>query len=345
MRRLSVVLSAFVLLSFVPSALGGTWNYVESPTDFWVELPETAVLDASTVLCYPEPVGYCPGLVDSHLWIYSEAGDLLAANDDSLGEYGWTLASHIAIELPAGRYRIRAGRCCGDPDGTWNPGFGYYLSTSVDALSTVSPSPSVEPSVEPSLEPSPTATPTPTEEPSPTPEPTPEPTPTPSPSVPVETPTPPVEASPSPTPSPTQVPESPSPTPSPTPTATPAPTPPPPPSPTEPPPSPTEPPPSPTEPPPSPTEPPPTPTEPPPAIELPSPDEVVAAIGETVDAAVAAVVEVGAKFARLGTDLTPEEREKMAAPVVASVIISQVGGAIAAASVQGSGPRTGKGPK
>jgi hypothetical protein len=54
---------------------------------------------------------------------------------------------------------------------------------------------------------------------------------------------------------------------------------------------------------------------------------------------------VGAKFARLGTDLTPEQREKLAAPVVASVIISQVGGAIAAASVQGSGPRSRKGPK
>jgi hypothetical protein len=35
----------------------------------------------------------------------------------------------------------------------------------------------------------------------------------------------------------------------------------------------------------------------------------------------------------------------MAAPVVASVIISQVGGAVAAASVQGSGPRSRKGPK
>ncbi len=324
MRRLSVVLSAFLLLSFVPSARGGMWNYVESPTDFWVELPEAAVLDARTVLCYPELVASCPGLVDSHLWIYSEAGDLLAANDDSLGEYGWTLASHIAIELPAGRYRIRAGRCCGNPDAAWNPSFGYYLATSVDAISTVSPSPSIEPSIEPTQEP----TPTPTEEPSPTPEPTPEPTPTPSPSVPVETPTPPVEASPTPSPSPTRVPETPSPTPSPTPTATPAPTPPP----------------SPTEPPPTPTEPPPTPTEPPPAIELPSPDEVVAAVGEAVDAAVAAVGEAAAKVARLGTDLTPEEREKMAAPVVASVIISQVGGAIAAASVQGSGPRSRKGP-
>ena len=337
MRRLSIALCFFLVLSFVPTTFARDWVLVSSPTDFWVELLGTAVLDAETVLCDPEPVGWCEGIVDSELWLYAEDGTLLGMYDDSDGPFGITWASHLTIELPAGLYRIRAGRCCGNPE-AWRATDvrGYLLSISFELLEPIVPS--IEPTQEP----------TPTEEPSPTPpspEPTPEPTPTPPPSVPVETPTPPVEASPSPTPTPTQVPETSSPTPSPTPTATPAPTPPPPPSPTEPPPTPTEPPPSPTESPPSPTEPPPTPTEPPPAIELPSPDEVVAAVGQAVDAAVAAVAEVGAKFARLGTDLTPQQREELAAPVVASVIISQVGGAIAAASVQGSGPRSRKGPK
>ena len=333
MRRAAVLLAVFIASSFVPQVSAAQWNFIASPTDLFITVVEPSTFTARTVLCYPQPVGSCPGMVDSMLWLYSEAGELLAANDDSQGEYGWTLASTINIELVPGTYRLRAGRCCGDPDGTWYEGGAYYVETSADAITVgPSPDPSVEPSPEPSVEPSPSPTPEPT--PSPTPEPTPSPTPEPTP-----------EPSPTPSPEPSVIPSpDPTPTPTPTPTATPSPTPPPPPSPTEPPPSPIEPPPSPTEPPPVPTDAPPTPTAPPPAIELPSPDEVVAAVGEAVDAAVAAVGEVAAAYANLGADLSPAQREEMAAPVVASIIISQVGGAaVAAANAAGTRPGHRKG--
>lgn len=334
MRRAAILLVILIASSFVPRVSAGQWNLVLAPTDFTIEILEASVFDARTVLCYPEPVGWCEGVVDSMLWIYSADGILLGFNDDAPNEYGSTWASHLVIELQPGTYRLRAGRCCGNPDAWRETDLrGYYLETSADAITpTPSPEPSPEPSVEPSPSPTPEPTPSPTPEPtpSPTPEPTPEPSPTPSPEP---------SVIPSPDPTPTA-------TPTPTPTATPSPTPPPPPSPTEPPPSPTEPPPSPTEPPPTPTEPPPSvePTAPP--IELPSPDEVVAAVGEAVDAAVAAVGEVAAAYANLGADLSPAQREEMAAPVIASVIISQVGGAaVAAANAGGTRPGHRKGPQ
>jgi hypothetical protein len=320
-RRASILLALFVAFTFAPFARGGQWNHVIGPTDFTIEILELSTFTARTVLCDPDPVGWCDGVVDSMLWLYSSDGMLVAENDDHPNEYGSTWASRLSLELAPGTYRLRAGRCCGNPD-AWRATDvrGYHLETTVDVIA-ITPSPSVELSPDPT--PEPTLEPTPTPSPDPTPTPTVEPSPTPEP--------------PSPTPEPT-------PDPTPTPTATPSPTPPPPPSPTEPPPSPTEPPPSPTEPPPSPTEAPPTPTDPPPAIELPSPDEVVAAVGEAVDAAVAVVGEVAAAYANLGADLSPAEREEMAAPVVASIIISQVGGAaVAAANAAGTRPGHRKG--
>ena len=329
MKRASIALAFVVALSFVPRVRGGQWNYVAGPTDFTIEVLEQSTFTAQTVLCYPDPVGWCDGVVDSMLWLYSADGVLVGENDDHPNEYGSTWASRLVIELAPGTYRLRAGRCCGNPD-AWRATDvrGYHVETTVDVI-PVTPSPSIEPSMEPSLEPSPTPEPTPT--PSPDPTPTVEPSPSPEPPSP----------SPDPTPSPSP---DPTPTPTATPTATPSPTPPPPPSPTEPPLSPTEPPPSPTEPPPTPTEAPPTPTTPPPAIELPSPDEVVAAVGEAVDAAVAAVGEAVAAYANLGADLSPAQREELAGPVVASVIISQVGGAaVAAANAGGTRPGHRKG--
>ena len=342
MRRASVLLAVAIALSFVPSVAAGQWHHIPATTDFTIEISEPVLFTAETVLCDPEPVPYCEGLVDSHLWLYAADGNLLAANDDSQGIYGWTLASRISLELAPGTYRLRAGRCCGNPDAELPVGTrGYHLATSVDVLGG-SPSPSpVDPSpspVEPSIEPSPLPTPTPTEEPSPSPtlppseEPTPSPSPEPTPTE-VPSPTAPVEPSPTPTPQPSPLP-SPSPSPIPTPSVPVEPSP----SPVEPspPPSPTEPPPSATEPPPTPTEPPPSPTEPPPAIEIPSPEEVVAAVGEAVDAAVqavgaavAVVGETAERFTKLGADLTPQQKEELAIPVVAGVIVSSVGGAVA----------------
>lgn len=287
---------ALVVSSFsIRPVAGGQVNYVTDPTDFAIVVVEETLFDARSILCYPELVGYCANLVDSHLWLFDSTGTLIAANDDSLGEYGWTLASHISIELAPGEYRLRAGQCCGDPDRTWGDGRGYYLETNLDAIPDGSPSPSVEPSPEPS--PSPTETPT--VEPSITPEPSSSPSPEPSPSV---------EPSPSPSSQPTSTP---------TPTVAP-------PSPIEPSPSPTETPsvePSPTEviPTPTPTDEPPIPTEPP--FEIPNPGEAIQAVGE----AIAAVT-------RLGADLSPTERERVAKVAIPAVIISQVGAAVAAAA-------------
>ena len=58
---------------------------------------------------------------DPMLWLYNEQGVQLAANDDSYG-----LQSYISIAVPAGRYRLRAGICCGDPN-AWRTNGGWNL--------------------------------------------------------------------------------------------------------------------------------------------------------------------------------------------------------------------------
>jgi hypothetical protein len=310
--RLLAILTAILFTAFrVFPVNGAQFNYVGSRTDFFFSTSETFVFDARSVLCYPDPVGWCDGLIDSELWLYTIDGFFLGLSDDSDGEFGITYASHLVIELAPGSYRLRAGKCCVDADNEWEQGRGYHLETNVDVYleSVPSPEPSVEPSIDPTPSPTPEPTPTPTE--SPTPEPSPSPTPT-------ETPSPTPTETPPPTPSPT-----PSPTVAPTPTA-------PPPSPTEPPPSPTEPPPSPTEPQPSPTEEPPLPTEPPP-FELPDPGEAAQAIADAIGNAAESVGEAVAAIANVGKDLSPVERERVAKVAIPAVIISQVGAAVAAA--------------
>jgi len=328
--RRSIVLIALVASTILaPRVFAGLWNYVESPTDFTIEIQAESIFDAETVLCYPEPVGWCDGLIDSQLWIYDSEGVLLASSDDSIGPYGITYASHIWITLNPGTYRLRAGRCCNDPDATWEIGRGYHLSTSVDAIVPVDPSPSpVEPSQSP-LEPSPSVEPSPSPSPSESPsvEPSPDPSPTPSPEL---TPTP----SPSPTPRPTPTPR-PSPSESPVePSATPIPT--------------------------------PEPSVSPSPVPEPSTgisEEVAAVVGEAVDNAVAAVEELASAVAdtvsatvenvgkaaeavaNLGKDLTPEKKKEMTVPIIGGVIIAQVGGAAAASSGRGSGQGTRKAPK
>ena len=58
---------------------------------------------------------------DPMLWLYNEAGTLLYSIDDSIG-----LQSYISMEVPAGRYRLRAGICCGNPD-AWHTNQGWNL--------------------------------------------------------------------------------------------------------------------------------------------------------------------------------------------------------------------------
>ena len=61
---------------------------------------------------------------DPMLWLYTQAGELVAQNDDWYG-----LQSNLDLLLAPGTYRLRAGFCCGDPDAT-RPGQVYDLSTS-----------------------------------------------------------------------------------------------------------------------------------------------------------------------------------------------------------------------
>ena len=155
---------------------GSQNNYVNRTQDFWINLPEQGELHLWTDLCDDTTSPWCPGTVDSMLWLYDGNGLLLAANDDSFTEHtgGYSLASTIRISLPAGDYRVRAGVCCGDPTADRFGGNHYYLISNFAAeLAPGTPSATWTPT------PPPTPTPTPTSTPEPTPTPTPEPTPTP----------------------------------------------------------------------------------------------------------------------------------------------------------------------
>jgi hypothetical protein len=161
-----------------------------------------------------------------------------------------------------------------------------------------SPTPSEEPSVEPSPEPSPEPSVEPTPEPSPSETPSPEPT-----ATPTESELPSVQPTPIPSPTPTPKP-SPTAEPSPVPTTTES------------------------------VSPDPTPVDSPepsvePSVEpTPSPEPSPDNIAEQTVAAVSAVI---GKFANLGKDLSPEEKQK-AAPVAIAIIISQVASAAVAAA-------------
>ena len=102
------------MLGFQSSSPAKAENFIiTEPTDVWFDYSEPTLFIAQTYMVE----GYNS---DPHLWFYDEADVLLAANDDSYG-----LQSYISVEVPAGRYRLRAGICCGDPnawrtDGSWN---------------------------------------------------------------------------------------------------------------------------------------------------------------------------------------------------------------------------------
>jgi hypothetical protein len=91
---------------------------VTSATDFFFTVTEQTSFTASTSQF--ESIGS-----DPHLWLYNDQGTLLAANDDYFG-----LQSYIAISISPGSYRLRAGVCCGNPDGwpTWDPNYAYSIT-------------------------------------------------------------------------------------------------------------------------------------------------------------------------------------------------------------------------
>ncbi len=102
---------------------------ITEPTDIWFDYTEPTQFVAQTT--------QSPGLnSDPQLWLYNETGELLYTNDDYYG-----LQSYISIELTAGRYRLRAGVCCGRPDfwyssQDWNS--QYELTVSDGSVSTTS---------------------------------------------------------------------------------------------------------------------------------------------------------------------------------------------------------------
>ncbi len=110
---------------------------ITEPTDIWFDYTEPTQFVAQTYMLEGFPS-------DPMLWLYNEEGTLLAANDDSYG-----LQSYISLEVPAGRYRLRAGICCGDPNawrtnGNWNLqyelGFNGVGSTQTTTTSSTSTS-------------------------------------------------------------------------------------------------------------------------------------------------------------------------------------------------------------
>ena len=163
-----LILSTLAFSIITSPVFGSQNNYVDRTQDFWINLPEQGELHLWTDLCDDSTAGWCPGTVDSMLWLYDGQGNLLAANDDSFTEHtgGYSLASTIRISLPAGDYRVRAGVCCGDPTADRFYGNHYYMISNFNAeLAPGTPSATWTPTPQP--------TPTPTPEPTPTPVPDP----------------------------------------------------------------------------------------------------------------------------------------------------------------------------
>ena len=117
---------------------------ITQPTDIWFEYTEATQFVAQTY----QSEGY-PS--DPQLWLYTEAGELIVSNDDYNG-----LQSYLSVSLEPGRYRLRAGTCCHQPDvwrdGTsWNVqyelGYGQGSVTTVAELptTTLPPTTTTEP--------------------------------------------------------------------------------------------------------------------------------------------------------------------------------------------------------
>ena len=117
---------------------------ITQPTDVWFEYTETTQFVAQTY----QSEGY-PS--DPQLWLYTEVGELIVSNDDYNG-----LQSYLSVPLEPGKYRLRAGTCCHQPDvwrdGTsWNVqyelGYGQGSVTTVAELptTTLPPTTTTEP--------------------------------------------------------------------------------------------------------------------------------------------------------------------------------------------------------
>lgn len=116
LKRASRLLLVFSpLLSLCVAGIVHAENFIiTQPTDVWFDYSEPTRFVAQTYMVAGQNS-------DPMLWLYDEAGTQLAANDDSYG-----LQSYISIDVPAGRYRLRAGICCGDPN-AWRTNGGWNL--------------------------------------------------------------------------------------------------------------------------------------------------------------------------------------------------------------------------
>jgi len=126
-------------LAFVTPASAEATILVTQPTDFWFDYSEPTLFVARTYQSDIFPS-------DPQLWLYTEDGVLIVTNDDFNG-----LQSLIEIEVPAGRYRLRASTCCYEPDvwrggGEWNIQYElYYNGLQTDPTTTTEVTTSLPP--------------------------------------------------------------------------------------------------------------------------------------------------------------------------------------------------------
>lgn len=133
MRRKILLAARLLLVSglgiawFAPDAQANTavTLSVIEPSDFYFTFEEPATI---TARAYGQEVGY-----DTHLWLYDAENNTIAQNDDWYGLDSW-----LEINVDPGTYRLRAGVCCGDPDGwrSWQEDTGYTIEFNANPTNT-----------------------------------------------------------------------------------------------------------------------------------------------------------------------------------------------------------------
>lgn len=106
---------ACLFLSAIPAKASDRLPVV-GPTDFHFTFSEPAQF---TARAYAIEHG-----IDSMLWLYDGAGNVVAANDDWFGLDSW-----LDVPLEAGVYRLRAGVCCGDPEAWYGESYEVELNS------------------------------------------------------------------------------------------------------------------------------------------------------------------------------------------------------------------------
>lgn len=112
-RPSRVAIFAVGVIAFLTTQASASPTVVSQATDFWFEYEQPSLFYART---YQTEVHS-----DPMLWLFDEQGNLVAANDDWFG-----LQSRLEVQVPAGRYRLRAGVCCWDPD-RWYDWVNYTI--------------------------------------------------------------------------------------------------------------------------------------------------------------------------------------------------------------------------